>query len=82
MGRCLPFSEIDIFLKDTPQPPGCLADTNFLIAASDKDHSFHEDAQFFYEKLADYKIPISVSVTARAEFICSVNTHISFFNVS
>ncbi len=65
----MPFSEIDIFLKEIPAPVGCLADTNFLIAVSDKDHSFHGDAQFFYEKLVEYQIAISVSVSARAEFV-------------
>ena len=69
MGRCLPFSEIDVYLKGASVSRQCLADTNFLIAISDKDHSFHEDAQFFGDKLADYQFAISVSVTARAEFI-------------
>lgn len=69
MGRCLPFSEIDIYLREGSKPSGCLADTNFLVAIGDKDHHFYEDAQFFFEKLASYDIPISVSVSARAEFI-------------
>ncbi len=69
MGRCLPFSEIDIYLNEGLKPTGCLADTNFLVAIGDKDHHFYEDAQFFFEKLASYEIPIYVSVSARAEFI-------------
>ncbi|MGE3758642.1 MAG: hypothetical protein AB7H97_12840 [Pseudobdellovibrionaceae bacterium] len=69
MGKCHPFSEIDIYLKQNGTPPGCLADTNFLIAISDRDHAFYEDAQFFFEKLVDYSIPIVVTVSARAEFI-------------
>lgn len=69
MGVCRPFSEIDLYLQSTLESQACIVDTNFLIAVSDKEHSFHEDAQFVYEKLAEYSIAPMVSVSARAEFI-------------
>lgn len=69
MGKCYPFSEIDVYLNEGSQRSGCLADTNFLIALSDTEHTFYDDAQFILEKLEDYAIPIVVSVSARAEFI-------------
>ncbi len=68
MGLCLPFSEIDIYLQGKA-PEGCIVDTNFLIAASDKDHPLHEEAQFIEEKVEEYSIPLIVSVSARAEYI-------------
>jgi predicted nucleic acid-binding protein len=46
-----------------------LADTSFLIATSDRDHKFHEDASFLCEKFAEYDVKIFVNVTARSEFI-------------
>lgn len=69
MGRAVPFSDVDIFLKSIDPSVGCLADTNFLIAVSDKDHHFYDDAQFLFEKLVEYKVPIYVTVTVRSEFI-------------
>jgi hypothetical protein len=36
---------------------------------SDKDHSFHDESQFLFEKLVEYKVPLYVSVTARSEFV-------------
>lgn len=69
MGRAVPFSEVDDFFKSVDPSQGCLADTNFLIAVSDKDHHFYDDAQFLFEKLVEYKVPIYVTVTVRSEFI-------------
>jgi hypothetical protein len=69
LGICHPFSEIDLYLQSGIEPKGCLVDTNFLIAVSDKDHPLHEDAQFIQDKLADYSMALLVSVSARAEFI-------------
>lgn len=69
MGTCIPFSEIDLLLKNSPEQPLCLADTSFLISMSDKEHKFHADSQFLVEKFAEYGIKIFVSVTARTEFI-------------
>lgn len=69
MGTCRPFSEIDIILKEEIAFRGCLVDTNFLVAASDKEHALHEDAQFLHEKLAEHSIALMVSVSARSEFI-------------
>jgi hypothetical protein len=69
LGVCRPFSEIDVYLQDGTEPGGCLVDTNFLIAVSDKEHPLHEDAQFIQDKLADYSMALLVSVSARAEFI-------------
>lgn len=45
MGQSLPFSEIDNYFRQVSPTNGCLVDTNFLIALTDKDHHFHEDAQ-------------------------------------
>lgn len=70
MSACCPFSEIDILLaKSTTKPQGSVVDTSFLIAIADREHSFHEDAQFIFEKLVEHQIPLYVSVSARAEFI-------------
>jgi hypothetical protein len=69
MDACLPFSDIDIFLKKIEKPKGCIADTSFLIALSDKDHHFFEDAQFMFDKLVEYQIPLFVSVSARSEYV-------------
>ena len=69
MGKALPFSEIDIFVEQNDSSAGCIADTNFLVAINDKDHTFHDDAVFLFERLSYHRIPIYVSVTARAEFI-------------
>jgi len=70
MGRAVPFYKIDEYLKTLPTPiTGCLVDTQFLIAASEELHVFSEDAEFLFEKLAEYKIPIFTTVTTRAEFI-------------
>ncbi len=69
MGACRPFSEIDVFLSEGIAFRGCLVDTNFLVAASDKEHALHEDAQFLHEKLAEHSIALMVSVSARSEFI-------------
>jgi predicted nucleic acid-binding protein len=69
LGICLPFSDIDIFLKKADASNGCVADTSFLIAASDEEHHFSEDAQFIFGKLVEYKIPIYVSVSARSEYV-------------
>lgn len=69
VGICLPFSEIDIYLKTETNARACLVDTNFLIAVSDKEHTFHDDAQFLHEKLVENAIAIMVNVSARAEYI-------------
>ena len=68
MGSCRPFSEADTYLQSLAVA-GCIADTSFLIAVTDKDNHFYDDAQFLFEKLVEYQIPIFVTVTARAEFI-------------
>ena len=70
MGKVLPFSSIDQFLKNLKIPvQGCLVDTQFLVAATEELHPFFEDACFLFEKLAEYKIPIFTTVTTRSEFI-------------
>lgn len=69
MGRCIPFSEIDLNKQIFLDSPACLLDSSFLISFSDKDHSLFEDSSFFAEKIAEYKIRGFVSVTARTEFI-------------
>lgn len=69
MGKAIPFSDIDIYLENLGEIKGCVVDSNFLIALSEENHSFNEDAQFLYEKLADYNISIYCNVTNRAEFI-------------
>lgn len=64
MERTFPFSSIDDFLRDLPKPvSGCLVDTQFLVATTDDLHPFAEDADFLFEKLAEYKIPIFTTVT-------------------
>jgi predicted nucleic acid-binding protein len=69
LGQAFPFSEVDsYFLKSNPSF-GCIADTTFLIAIANKDHDFHDDAQFLFEKLVQYKVPIYATVTTRSEFI-------------
>lgn len=47
----------------------CLVDTNFLIALAYEPHKFHEDAQAFYEKLVQGKVPIYISLSVRSEFL-------------
>ena len=70
MGKALAFSSIDQYLKTLQAPvPGCLVDTQFLIAATEELHPFYDDAEFLFHKLAEYKIPIFTTVTTRAEFI-------------
>ncbi len=69
MGQALPFSEIDSFVSLAQPSRGCIADTSFLIAVSDKEHDFHEDAQFLFERLVHHQIPIFATVTTRSEFI-------------
>lgn len=69
MGSCIQFSEADRFLNKNLEAKACLVDSSFLVAISDEDHSQHDDAQFLFEKLAEYNIRIFVSVTARSEFI-------------
>lgn len=69
MNNGVPFSSIDQFLVDKKIAPYALCDTSFLVAMSDEDHLFHEEAQFLVEKLAEYDFKLFVSVTARSEFI-------------
>jgi hypothetical protein len=69
LGNCIQFSEADNFLTKSPEVKACLADSSFLVAISDEDHSQHDNAQFLFEKLTEYEIRIFVSVTARSEFI-------------
>lgn len=69
MGVCRPFSDIDVYLQGALESRACIVDTNFLIAVSDKEHTFHDDAQFIHEKLAEHSVAPMVSVSARAEFI-------------
>ncbi len=70
MEQALPFSEIDQYLKKLNSPvQGCLIDTQFLIAVTDELHPFYEDAEFLFEKLAEYRIPIFTTVTTRSEFV-------------
>ncbi len=71
MGKVVPFSEIDIYLSSLkPKAIGCLVDTNFLFAALYKGvHPFSEDAEFLFEKLAEYQIPVFTTVTTRAELL-------------
>jgi hypothetical protein len=69
LSRCVQFSEIDNLVTENNKLPLCLADTSFLIAMSDPEHTFHEEAQFLCEKFAEFNIKIFVSVTARSEFI-------------
>lgn len=69
LGRVVPFSDVDQYFKGLNLSNGCIADTNFLIAVSDKENSFYEDAQFLWEKLSEYQVPLYVSVTAKAEFV-------------
>lgn len=69
MGQTLPFSEIDSFVSHADALQGCIADTSFLIAISDIEHDFHEDAQFLFERLVHHEIPIFATVTTRSEFI-------------
>ncbi len=70
MGRVVPFSEIDTFLKGfSSKIPGCLVDTNFIFAALYEVHPFSDDAAFLFEKLAEYEIPIFSTVTTRTELM-------------
>lgn len=69
MGQALPFSEVDNYIQKINSSLGCIADTSFLIAISDKDNHFHEDAQFLFEKIVQDGIPVFATVTTRSEFI-------------
>lgn len=69
MGICRPFSDIDLYLQGALESRACIVDTNFLIAVSDKEHTFHDEAQFIHEKLAEYSIAPMVTVSNKAEFI-------------
>lgn len=69
MGRVVPFSEIDVILKTISDPVGCIVDTQLLIAGIYGPHPFNEEAEFIYEKLAEYGLPIYSTVTTRHEFI-------------
>jgi hypothetical protein len=69
LGQALPYSEVDDYFSKVDPSLGCIADTSFLIAIADKDHPFHEDAQFLFEKLVEWKVPIFATVTTRSEFI-------------
>jgi predicted nucleic acid-binding protein len=69
LSQCVPFSDIDQFLKGKKLLPSCLVDSSYLIAISDKDHAQHDDSQFFYEKIVEYQIRIFTNVTVRSEFI-------------
>ncbi len=69
MGRAIPYSDIDTYFKSIDPTAGCLVDTSFLIALTDKDHNFHEDTQFLFEKLVNYETPLFVTVTIRSEYI-------------
>ena len=77
MGQALPFSEIDQYLKKLNLPvQGCLVDTQFLIAVTDELHPFYEDAEFLFEKLAEYHIPVFTTVTTRTEFVDTIRRFI------
>ncbi|MEK6555223.1 MAG: hypothetical protein AABZ31_08285, partial [Bdellovibrionota bacterium] len=69
MGRVIPFSEIDLFLKDLKLPVGCIVDTQLLVASVYELHTFYEEAEFIHEKLSEYEIPIFSTVTTRQEFV-------------
>ncbi|MFP5520647.1 MAG: hypothetical protein ACLGGX_12140 [Bdellovibrionia bacterium] len=68
MGQALPFSDIDLYLKEGTKS-GCIVDTNFVIALTEENHAYHEDSQFLYERLVEYQIPLYCTVTVRTEFI-------------
>jgi predicted nucleic acid-binding protein len=77
LGQALPFSEIDQYLKKLNLPvQGCLVDTQFLIAVTDELHPFYEDAEFLFEKLAEYHIPVFTTVTTRTEFVDTIRRFI------
>ncbi len=71
MGNVIPFSQIDLYLNSIhPKAQGCLVDTNFLFAAMYKGvHLFSEDAEFLFEKLALYNIPVYTTITTRSELL-------------
>lgn len=69
MGRVVPFSEIDLVLKTITKPVGCIVDTQLLVAGVYGPHPFNEEAEFIYEKLIEYELPIFSTVTTRHEFI-------------
>jgi len=70
MGFALPFSQIDVFLKELGgEIPGCIVDTNFLIATTYENHPFSNDAEFLFEKMAEHQVPIYSTVTTRSEFL-------------
>lgn len=67
--RCLPFSDVDRYLASIEGDIGCLVDTSYLIAVSDDDNPFCEDASFLQEKFAERGVRLFASVTARSEFV-------------
>lgn len=69
MGKAIPFSDVDLFLNNLAGAKGCIVDSNFLIALSEENHPFNDDAKFLYEKLVDHEIRIYCTVTNRTEFI-------------
>ncbi len=69
MGSVAPFSSIQTVLKNAGKPSGCLLDTNFIIAALYEPHRFNEAVVALFDILADFKIPLYVSLSTRSEFI-------------
>jgi hypothetical protein len=69
MGYTLPFSSIDKHIEKVGPINGCIVDTQFLVASLYPAHTFNEDAEFVFEKLQEYRIPIFSTVTTRSEFI-------------
>lgn len=53
MGRVIPFSGVDIYFQNLSNRNGCLVDSNFLIAVTEENHPFNEEAQFMFEKLSE-----------------------------
>lgn len=53
MGKVLPFSSIDTYLKSLKAPVSVgLVNAQFLVAATEELHQFYEDSGFHFEKLA------------------------------
>ena len=63
-----PFSELPLFFK-REKIEGCFVDTSVLFSASFPLDSFNSEAEFAFEALNQYRVPVFTNVNVRAEFL-------------
>ena len=70
MQSVTPYLDIEKILAEYKgQIPGCIVDTQLLVAVLYDPHEFNEDALQIIKSLAKFQVPIYTTVTTRSEFV-------------